>query len=248
MRRIVVVSVVGIFLGLGYALWQYCGTGRSWNCVDSDVEQERGGTEAAIVTPEDVPSGKSSSGERFKVTDSGVTPDPKATGAAEERESTLEEKIAWGEDTRGKVANLRALTTAVEPGAPIEFEIRVKNVSNKDVYLPSGRAGEKMSACFWTFYFDQWEWRSAQLSGKNVPLKPGEIASVRCLVATTPDSMTAEQKTRFLFHAPFRHVQNKNETDRLPEGIYRVRAMIGTIENGHGVESNMIEVRIIDRR
>lgn len=250
MRRINVVLVVGVLLGLGYALWQYCGTGKSCNRVDGDVEHERDGVEAANVTPERVTSGKSSSDERFKATDSGVTPDPKASGADGARESTVEEKIAWGKETRGQVASLRALTPAVEPGEPIEFEIRVKNVSNEDVYLPSGLGREKMSACFWTFYFDQWEWRSAQLSCRNVPLKPGETASVRCLVATTRGSMTAEQERRFPFPppVPFRHIQSKDESDRLPEGSYHVRAMIGTIKNGYRVESNTIEVRIIDRR
>ena len=191
-------------------------------------------------------SGKSSPDERFNVTHSEVTPDLRAAGAAEEKESTGEEKIEWGKETRGQVANLRALKTVVKSGEPIEFEIRVKNVSNRDVYLPSGRADEKMSACFWTFYFDQWEWRSAQLSSRKVPLKPGETASVRCLVATTRDSMTAEQKERRFFHAPFRHMQNKNESDRLPKGSYRVRAINGTLDDG--IKSNTIEVRIIDRR
>jgi hypothetical protein len=189
MRRIVAVLMVGIFLGIGYAVW--------------------------------------------------------AAGAAEEKESTGEEKIEWGKETRGQVANLRALRTVVKSGEPIEFEIRVKNVSNRDVYLPSGRGDEKMSACFWTFCFDQWEWRSAQLSSRNVPLKPGETASVRCLVATTRDSMTAEQQRRF-FPAPFRHMQNKNESDRLPKGSYRVRAINGTLDDG--IKSNTIEVRIIDGR
>jgi hypothetical protein len=174
----------------------------------------------------------------------------KAPGADEARESAVEEKIAWGKETRGQVASLRALATAMEPGEPIEFEIRVKNVSKEDVYLPSGLGGEKMSACFWTFYFDQWEWRSAQLSCKNVPLKPGETASVRCLVATTRGSMTAEQERRFPFLSPvpFRHIQSRQESDHLPAGSYRVRAMIGTIENGYRVESNTIEVRFVDRR
>jgi hypothetical protein len=57
--------------------------------------------------------------------------------------------------------------------------------------------------------------------------------------------MTAEQKGRF-FHAPFRHMQNKNESDRLPEGSYRVRAIHGTLDDG--IKSNTIEVRIIDGR
>ena len=216
MRRIVIVLVVGIFLGLGYALWQYGGTGKS---------------------------GKSSSDERFKVTDLGVAPDPKSTGADEAKESTVEEKIAWGKETRGLVANFRALTTAVEPGEPIEFELRVKNVSDKDLLVTS--SGEKLSACFWTFYFDQWEWRSAQDSARVLPMKAGETVSVRCLVATRRDSMTAEQKTRFRFPppVPFRHVQNKNETDRLPEGTYRV---YGKLDGG--LESNTIEMRIIQRR
>jgi hypothetical protein len=103
-----------------------------------------------------------------------------------------------------------------------------------------------MSACFWTFYFDQWEWRSAQLGARIVPLKPGETLSVRCLVATTRDSMTAEQKERRFFHAPFRHMQNKKESDRLPEGTYRVRAIHGTLDDGY--KTNTIEVRIIDGR
>jgi hypothetical protein len=171
-----------------------------------------------------------------------------AAGAAEEQESNGEEKIEWGKETRGLVANLRALKTVVKSREPIEFEIRVKNVSDRDSGLPSGLADEKMSACFWTFCFDQWEWRSAQLGCRIVPLKPGETASVRCLVATTRDSMTAEQQRRFPFlpPVPFRHMQNKNESDRLPEGSYRVRAIMGTLDEGY--KSNTIEVRIIDPR
>lgn len=223
MKRINVVWVVGIVIGLGYAQWGYSGTSESGNRVDGDVEHKRGGAEVASVTP-----------------------DPKASDAAEAKKSTVEEKIAWGKETGGLVANLRALTTVVKPGEPIEFEIRVKNVSNEDAGLPSGLAGEKVSACFWMFYFDQWEWRPPQLQARIVPLKPGETASVRCLVATTPDSMTAEQGLRFRFPGPvpFRHIQNKNESDRLPEGNYRVRAKL----DGNGVESNIIEVRIINRR
>ena len=196
LSRFVAVWMVGILLGSGHAVWQYCGTSNA--------------------------------------------------GAAEEKESTDEEKIEWGKETRGQVANLRALKTVVKSGEPIEFEIRVKNVSNRDVYLPSGHADEKMSACFWTFYFDEWEWRSAQLGCRIVPLKPGETASVRCLVATTRDSMTAEQQRRFFFPAPFRHMESKNESDRLPEGTYRVRAINGTLDDG--IKSNTIEVRIIDGR
>ena len=155
-----------------------------------------------------------------------------AAGAAEEKEPTGEEKIEWGKETRGLVANLRVPKTEVKSGEPIEFEIRVKNVSDRDSGLPSGRGDEKMSPCFWTFYFDQWEWCPPHLSARIVPLKPGETVSVRCLVATTPDT-------------PFRHMQNKNESDRLPEGTYRVRA----IYNGDdGIKSNTIEVRITDGR
>jgi len=195
LSRFVAVLMVGILLGIGYAVWQYGGTSNA--------------------------------------------------GAAEEQESTGEEKIEWGKETRGQVANLRALKTEVKSGEPIEFEIRVKNVSDRDSGLPSGRADEKMSPCFWTFCFDQWEWRSAQLAARIVPLKPGETVSVRCLVATTRDSMTAEQKERRFFVAPFRHMQNKKESDRLPDGTYRVRA----IYNGDdGIKTNTIEVRIIDRR
>jgi hypothetical protein len=38
-------------------------------------------------------------------------------------------------------------------------------------------------------------------------------------------------------------VQNKTESDRLPEGSYRVRAMLND-----RLESNLIEVRIINSR
>jgi hypothetical protein len=246
MRRIVVVLVVGIFFGLGYALWQYCGTGKSWNCGDGDVERERGGAEAAIVTPEDVPSGKSLSDEQSKVIDSGVTPDPKASDAAEAKKSAVREKIASGKETRGLVANLRALTATVKPGEPIEFEIRVKNVTNKDILVTS--SGEKLSACFWTFYFDQWEWLPAQDSCRVLPMKAGETVSVRCLVATTRESMTAEQERKLLLATPFHHMQNKNATDHLPEGSYRVHAVLGRLGVGDPLQSNTIEVRIIDRR
>ena len=219
MRTFTVFLVVVILIGPGYALKQ---------CI-----------------AEDAPPGKSSSDERFTVADSGVAPAQRGGGATKEEVSTVEEKIAWGNELRGQVANIRVLTPAPQPGEPIEFEVRVKNLSDKDTHLPSGLGSEKMSACFWTFYFDQWEWRTAEMSCKAVPLKPGETASVRCLVATTGDSLTAEQKARFRFPppAPFRHVLNKAESDRLPEGTYRVRAML----NGQ-LESNLIEVRIKNRR
>jgi hypothetical protein len=181
---------------------------------------------------------------------SGVTPVLMAAGAAEEEKKSDAkkidaEKIEWGKETRGQAAILRAPKTTVKSGEPIEFEIRVKNVSDKDVHLPSGRADEKMSPCFWTFYFGEWEWRTHHLSARVVPVKPGEIVTVRCLVSTKRDSITAEQDRRFS-PAPFRHMQNKNESDRLPAGVYRVRAIHGTLENG--LQTNTIEVRIVDGR
>ncbi len=175
----------------------------------------------------------------------GIGSDFRAARAAEVKESASEVNFEWGKENRGQLGSLRALTPAPQPGEPIEFEVRVKNVSDKDTHLPSGLGSERMSACFWTFYFDQWEWRTAQLSCQPVPLKPGETASVRCLVATTGDSLTADQKDRFRFSPPaqFRHVLNKTESDRLPEGTYRVRAMLND-----QLESNLIEVRIKNRR
>ncbi len=238
MKRVTVLSIVfgSVILFASASLGQFAAQSRGNPPRKQEVER----------TPHAEASGKSSPDERFHVTHSEVTPDLRAAGAAEEKESTGEEKIEWGKETRGQVANLRALKTVVKSGEPIEFEIRVKNVSNGDVGLPSGRADEKMSACFWTFYFDQWEWRSAHLSARIVPLKPGETASVRCLVATTRDSMTAEQQRRFppIFQAPFRHMNNKKKSDRLPEGSYRVRAIMGTLDDG--IKSNTIEVRIIN--
>jgi hypothetical protein len=68
---------------------------------------------------------------------------------------------------------------------------------------------------------------------------------VRCLVATTRDSLTAEQRGRRFFAGPFRNVKKKREeANRLPEGVYRVRA--ATIPPGRDtfVETNVIEVRI----
>jgi hypothetical protein len=238
MKRVTVLSIVfgAVILFASATLGQFATQSRGNPPKKQEVER----------SPHAEASGKSSPDERFNVTHSEVTPDLRAAGAAEKEESTGEEKIEWGKETRGLVANLRALKTVVKSGEPIEFEIRVKNVSNKDVYLPSGRADEKMSPCFWTFCFDQWEWRSAQLAARNVPLKPGETASVRCLVATTRDSMTAEQKEGRFFHGPFRHMENKKESDRLPEGSYRVRAIHGTLDDG--IKSNTIEVRIIDGR
>ena len=181
----------------------------------------------------------------------GLCAAPEETPATEIKDSAVEEKIAWGKETDGLVANLRALKTAVKPGEPIEFEIRVKNVSKKDVHLYSGREREKTSPCTWSFRFGQWDWISPSLSLRAVPLKPGETASVRCLVATTRDSLTAEQKKRHFFDAPFRNVNNKKESVRLPDGVYRVRAtsqFINARAKGSFVETNTIEVRIMDRR
>ena len=87
----------------------------------------------------------------------GLCAAPEETPATEVKDSAIEEKIAWGKEIDGLVANLRALTPAVKPGEPIEFEILVKNVSKKDVRLYSGRAREKTSPCTWSFRFGQWE-------------------------------------------------------------------------------------------
>ena len=164
-------------------------------------------------------------------------PNDSLAQANEVKGSAVKEKIAWGKETDGLVANLRALTTTVKPGEPIEFEVRVKNVSKKDVHLYSGRAGEKTSPCTWSFRFNQWRWVSPQLSLAAVPLKPGETTSARCVV-------TAEHKD-----VPFRNVNNKKESVRLPEGVYRVRAVSSFINARNQkvlVETNTIDVRIDD--
>lgn len=165
-----------------------------------------------------------------------------------------EERIAWGKESNGLVANLRAVTTAVKPGEPIEFEIRIKNVSDVDVHLLGHL---EPSPTTWSFDFGEWGWRPPGLSLPVVPLKPGDTISVPCLVATTRDSMTAEQKRRFLTNngvdvAPFRNVTNKKESVRLPAGVYRVRAatqgFFGSDRNQRNVtlETNAIKVRIDD--
>ena len=162
-------------------------------------------------------------------------PNDSLVQANEFKDSAVKEKIAWGKETDGLVANLRALTTTVKPGEPIEFEVRVKNVSKKDVHLYSGRAGEKTSPCTWSFRFNQWRWVSPQLSLAAVPLKPGETTSARCVV-------TAEHK-----YVPFRNVNNKKESVRLPEGVYRVRAVSRFLHaRDQFVETNTIDVRIDD--
>ena len=175
----------------------------------------------------------------IQTSDGSVEAEPNASPeqANEVKDSAVKEKIAWGKETDGLVANLRALTTTVKPGEPIEFEVRVKNVSKKDVHLYSGRAGEKTSPCTWWFRFNQWRWVSPQLSLAAVPLKPGETTSARCVV-------TAEHKD-----VPFRNVNNKKESVRLPEGVYRVRAVSSFINARNQkvlVETNTIDVRIDD--
>ena len=175
----------------------------------------------------------------IQTSDGSVEAEPNASPeqANEVKDSAVKEKIAWGKETDGLVANLRALTTTVKPGEPIEFEVRVKNVSKKDVHLYSGRAGEKTSPCTWSFRFNQWRWVSPQLSLAAVPLKPGETTSARCVV-------TAEHK-----YVHFRNVNNKKESVRLPEGVYRVRAVSSFINARNQkvlVETNTIDVRIDD--
>ncbi len=83
----------------------------------------------------------------------------------------------------------------------------------------------------------------------KVPLRPGETASVRCIVATRRDSLTAEQRRHFAPVSPFRNMKNKAETTLdLPEGVYRVRAAYDIARDDEFVETNVIEVRIGDRR
>lgn len=194
--------------------------------------------------------------KRVKETDSGVKPDPEETPAAAvkdpDAETKTEEKIAWGKESKGLVANLRALTTTVKPGEPLEFEIRIKNVSEKETYVWGHK---KPSPAAWMFYFGPWEWRPPIPSLPHTPLKPGDTASVRCLVATTRDSLSAEQKRRLVGKrwvpgvAPFRNADNKKESVRLPEGVYRVRATTRGFTGGDRdtfLNTNTIEVRIDD--
>ena len=190
----------------------------------------------------------------IQTSDGSVEAEPNASlaQANEVKGSAVKEKIAWGKETDGLVANLRALTTTVKPGEPIEFEIRVKNVSKKDIRLLGHL---KPSPAAWVFYFGQWEWNPPIPSLPSTPLKPGDTATVRCLVATTLDSLTAEQKRRLLGSrnlpgvGPFRNVNNKKESVRLPEGVYRVRAVSSFINARNQkvlVETNTIDVRIDD--
>ena len=190
----------------------------------------------------------------IQTSDGSVEAEPNASPeqANEVKDSAVKEKIAWGKETDGLVANLRALTTTVKPGEPIEFEIRVKNVSKKDIGLLG--AG-KPSPAAWLFSFGQWVWTPPVPSLPITPLKPGDTATVRCLVATTLDSLTAEQKRRLLGSrnlpgvGPFHNVNNKKESVRLPEGVYRVRAVSWFINARNQkvlVETNTIDVRIDD--
>ena len=84
-------------------------------------------------------------------------------------------------------------------------------------------------------------------------MKPGDAARVRCVVATTRDSLkTVRRKREFLPVAPFRNVKNKAvKSARLPDGVYRVRAA-NEYFNGRDhdtfVETNIIRVRISGRR
>ena len=59
------------------------------------------------------------------------------------------------------------------------------------------------------------------------------------LVATTKDSLTAEQKGRRFAAWPFRNVKTAEKATRLPEGVYRVRATYFDRP-----ETNVIEVRV----
>ena len=179
-----------------------------------------------------------------------VEPNASPEQANEVKDSAVKEKIAWGKETDGLVANLRALTTTVKPGEPIEFEIRVKNVSKKDIRLLGHL---KPSPAAWLFSFGQWVWTPPVPSLPSTPLKPGDTATVRCLVATTLDSLTAEQKRRLLGSrnlpgvGPFHNVNNKKESVRLPEGVYRVRAVSRSLHaRDQFVETNTIDVRIDD--
>ena len=169
---------------------------------------------------------------------------PEETSATEGKNSDGEEKIVWGKESNGLVANLRALTTDMQPGDPIEFEIRVKNVSNEEVFLPGHK---QLSPFAWSFNFGQWEW-SILHSLPIVPLEPGDTASVRCLVATTRDSLTDEQKERRFNAVPFRSVKDPaKKLVRLPEGSYRVRASSWIPGSRVRLETNTIEVRVSER-
>jgi hypothetical protein len=65
------------------------------------------------------------SGHRRALKEQGDGPGAE-TKPAGSRESTPREEIAWGKETNGVVASLRALKTNVQSGKPIECEIRGK--------------------------------------------------------------------------------------------------------------------------
>lgn len=169
--------------------------------------------------------------------DSKDSPDPKEAESTEGGEAAVEEKLVWGKEIGGLVMNIKALQTEVQAGEPIEFEIRVKNVSDQDVILPSG-AGDKMH-CAWNFYFDPWLRRPSDFQLLNPllaakhghALKPGETGSTRYQFATAGQT--------------FRHLENQTETDRMPEGLYHVRVEFTQPVSGQArPESNTVEVRI----
>ena len=61
-----------------------------------------------------------------QTSDGSVEAEPNASPeqANEVKDSAVKEKIAWGKETDGLVANLRALTTTVKPGERVGLEAR----------------------------------------------------------------------------------------------------------------------------
>ena len=74
----------------------------------------------------------------------GLCAAPEEAPATEVKDSAVEEKIAWGKETDGLVANLRALKTAVKPGEPIEFEIRYKRLESAQSASRGYKKGERL--------------------------------------------------------------------------------------------------------
>jgi hypothetical protein len=144
-----------------------------------------------------------------------------------------EDEIEWGKESNGLVANLRAAKKIFAAGEPMEFEIRLKNVSNKE--LPVWGSRGQLSPIPWVFRFGDWEWRPGQPSLISTPLKPGETrtATVSVRAAQTPSFRLITEEAA--------------KPARLPAGVYLVQAANEHVfgrEHNRFVETNAIEIRV----
>ncbi len=202
-----------------------------------ELDVERDGKKVATLRITAVEP-KSSTAELVSTTGELKVGDQAATRfkvLAAEKPAVKEER---GKEVAGLVASLRTKKTQFAVGEPIELEVAIRNLSDREIVLSHGRSVEA-----WGLRFGAWSWlipaTKRVVDPEPLTIGPGEVKSVT-LWAGDPKKAGYEN---FCFYGEMR------DRSSLPPGRYVVQARHWEVEAAGGAwtgefHTNPVEIAV----